>query len=309
VDKAAAEWQEAVRLEPGNARAWRNLGLALARQGREALPRALECYEKAARLLPRDSRILLELDEIRERQGVSGRQRLEALQRQRETVVERDELVARLVDLLIAEGDHAGALEYLDRHHFNTWEGSYGIHNAYIEAHVGVAERSSDPREALAHYLKACEYPMNLEVAPREPNLRGFLYYPMARLYSKIGDNTEARRLLEVTAGESTEYPTLATFYQALALRDLGREGDAARLLSELEAEARRLIGADSQHYRRMADQDQQALGHYYLSRVLEARGQTREAQQELDAARGLEPGIAREAVMIAQRVFARAHQ
>ncbi len=309
VQRAVGEWQEAVRLEPENARAWRNLGLALARQGGESLPRALECYETASRLAPADSRILLELDEVRERSGISAGRRLAALQQHRETVVERDELVARLVDLLLAEGDYAGALEYLDHHHFNSWEGSYGIHNAYIEAHVGAAEKASNPQEALDHYLKACEYPMNLEVAPREPNLRGFLYYPMARLYAQTGNQEEARRLLEITAGESTEYPTLATFFQALALRDLGRETEAARLLSEFEDEAGRLIAADSQHYRRMGDRDQQALGHYYLARVLEIRGQVSEARQELEAARRLEPRIAREAVMIAQRVFARAHQ
>lgn len=309
IDRASEQWREAVRLEPSNARAWRNLGLASAQRGSENLPQALQSYETAFRLAPTDSRILQELDEVRERSGVSRQERLAALRANRNTVIERDAVVARLADLLLAEKSYAEALEYLENQHFNTWEGSYGIHNAYLEAHVGLAEQASDPKVALAHYLKACDYPMNLEVAPREPNLRGFLYYPMARLYQQAGNQDEARRLLQITAGEATEYPTLATYHQALALRELGQAQRAEELMSSLEQEAGRLIQADSHHYRRMGDRDQKALGHYYLSLVLVARQQPEAAAVELLKAEELEPQIGREAVMIAQRIFARAHQ
>jgi Tfp pilus assembly protein PilF len=212
-------------------------------------------------------------------------------------------------DLLVSAGEYAEALSYLQANHFNSWEGGYSIHNVYMEANVGLAENEADPRKALEHYRRACEYPDNLEVAPREPNLRGFLYYPMAKLYRSLGEEDEARRLLEIVAAEVSGYPTLGTYYQALALRDLGREGESNVLITELKAEANLLIEGESQHYLRTSKRRQEALGHLYLSKVLEAEGKEVEAADHLRSAREVLRDIERQAVMIAQRVYAQAHQ
>jgi len=308
VDRAVEAWNRAVTLNPKQVRAWRDLGLAALRVSKDT-SRALDCYTKAFAIAPTDSRILLEFDEVREKAGLSAAERLALFNQNRSTVESRDELVARLVDLLLNDKKYEEALGYLTRQHFNSWEGGYSIHNSYMEANIGMASITADPKKALDYYQQACLYPRNLEVAPREPNLRGFLYYPMALLQKKLGNQSEAQRLLEVTAKEESEYPTLGTYYQALALRELGKKSEADALMGALKAEADAMIKGDSKAYQRTGERLRTALGHYYRSRVMEAEGNKSGAASELQAAQRTEPDIERQAVMLAQRVYARAHQ
>ncbi|UCF37571.1 MAG: tetratricopeptide repeat protein, partial [Acidobacteriota bacterium] len=317
IDQAVRYWKEATRRDPENARTWRDLGLAMSVQAKDAegteekalLDSALEFYSKALESAPDDSRILLEHLAVQKAQDVPSAAQLSFLKQHEETVRKRDALIGSLVDLLIEDQQYAAALGYLEGNHFNSWEGGYGIHNSFIEANIGLAEQERDPELALAHYEKACTYPANLEVAPREPNLRGFLYVPMARLYGKLGNAEKARKLLEDSAREESDYPTLGTYYQALALKELGRTEDSQQALAGLREEAELMLEGASENYNRINKDDRQALGHYYLAKVLEEEGESALSAEHLSAARKLEPGIGRIAIQVAQRAFARAHQ
>lgn len=322
LDRAVTSWKESTRLDPRNARAWRDIGLALARgEGKgedepEGAPQdqartreALESYEKAFELAPSDTRILLELDQIKQALKVEPAERMAFFSQHLETVKQRDALIGTLVDLLLMEGKAEEALSYLESNHFNSWEGGYSIHNAYMEAHVALARAAVEPKIALSHYQKACEYPMNLEVAPREPNWRGFLYVPMARLHRELGDEAKAAELLGIAAGEKSEYPTLGTYYRAQALKELGRDSEADEAIAALEKEAKLILAGESENYLRTAEDSRQALAHFYLAKVAEMRGDGAGAAKETAAARELRPKVEREAVMRAQVVFARAHQ
>jgi tetratricopeptide (TPR) repeat protein len=308
VRSAIESWREAVRLDPGNARAWRNLGLATLKIGAD-LEEAEKSYARAFELAPKDSRILLELDTVREELGVSPEERLAFLRRNVDTVRRRDALVSTIADLLVSAQEHEEALSFLQTNHFNSWEGGYSIHNVYMEANIGLAEKEPDPRKALEHYERAGDYPANLEVAPREPNLRGFLHYPMALLHRRLGNEEEADGLLRITAQEVSRYPTLGTYYRALAYRELGQIQESDELLARLKEETNLLLQGASEHYRRMSGNRQKALGHFYLSKVLEAEGEASESAAHLNSARALVRDIERDAVMIAQRVYAQAHQ
>ncbi len=176
IDRAIDAWKESTRLDPQNARAWRDLGLALSHG--DDLKQSEECYYRALELDPKDSRILLELDRVREDLGDSDADRLAFLEEHLETVKTRDALVGTLSDLLVKSGRYAEALPYLQNHHFHSWEGGYSIHNVYMEATMGMARQASSPEKALEYYKLADKYPANLEVAPREPNLRGISLLP-----------------------------------------------------------------------------------------------------------------------------------
>ena len=308
LDHAISHWEMAVKLVPDSPRAWRNLGLALL-HGPKNAKRSLECYEKAFELAPTDSRILLELDETRQRLGEDPALRLRFLKQYTSTVESRDDLLKSMLDLMVRAGEYEEALTYFNSHHFKLWEGRYDIHNAYIDANLALARTAKSPQESLEYYEKACLYPVNLEVAPREPDLRGFLYYPMAKLNHELGNHQEAQRLLRITSEETTDRPTLGSYYQALALRDLGRRERAHSILAELRAVASALLEGKAQGYRWEAGKLQEALGHYYLAKLEEASGDNEETQDHLAQARAIEPMIEREAIMIAQRTYARAHQ
>ena len=221
----------------------------------------------------------------------------------------RDELLSSMLNLMIKTGDYNKALNYYLTHHFHNWEGRYTIHNAYMEANIALAEAVKTPEEALKLYLRACEYPENLEVAPREPNLRGFLYYPMSKLYRQLGDEKEAGRLLKITANESTARPTISSYYQALALRDLGQSEKTRKILFELKREGQQLIDGQLNEYVGKSSDFLKALGHYYLSKVYEANGELKEAQENLKKAVSTFSSIEREALIFAQIAYAKAHQ
>lgn len=297
-DQTISYYRKSLELDPGNLRAWRNLGLSLV-DTKGDMEEAEQCFEKALALAPNDSRILMELDRVKKSQGQSSEERLAFLKGRIEIVEGRDELLTDMLDLMVETGHYEDTIKYFSEHHFHNWEGRYGIHNIYMEAYIGMARAAKSPAEVLKFYLKACEYPLNLAVGPREPNLRGFLYYPMSKLYRQIGDEKEAERLLKITAGEATREPTVSNFYQALALRDLGKPEKAEQVLAELRAEGQKLL--DSQRNK--------ALGYYYLSKVHEADGQTQEARENLQKAVSITPLVERRAITRAQIGYAGTNQ
>jgi len=301
-------WQKAVQLDPKNARAWRDLGLALFHKGQN-LARARECYENAFQLAPKDSRILMELDKVKESLGESSSQRLAFLKKHKQVVERRDDLLTTMLDLMVQHGQFAEALNYYQTHHYHNWEGRYSIHNAYMDANIGMAKTANNPDEALKCYLRACEYPENLEVAPRTPDLRGFLHYPMSQLYLKTGNSKEAKRLLKISAEEVSEKPTLCNLYRSLALRDLGEIKMAKEVLAELKNEAQELLDGKTEGYGNRSKDFLKALGHYYLSVAAEADKDMENAQNELDKAKSIVPLIEREALIYAQIVYAKAKQ
>jgi len=309
IDSAIVQFRKAVDLEPENPRAWRNLGLCLMETGKD-LTEARKSYETAFELAPDDSRILMELDQVKDKQGVALEKRLAFLKNHMELVESRDQLLKRmLMDLMNKTGDYEEALHYYKTHHFNNWEARYAIHKGYMEACIGLAQEADSPEKALKYYEMACEYPENLDVAPREPNLRGFLYYPMAKLHEKLGNNDEANQLLKITAGESTPKPTLATYFRSLALDDLGNRKKADKLLVEFRTEAQALIDGKTEGYEDQGEDYRKALGYYYMSKYYEAGNADEKAGEFLEKARYLEPSIAQEAINYAQMFYAGTHQ
>ena len=293
-----SNYRKSLELDPGNVRAWRNLGLSLVdTQG--DMEEARQCFEKALALAPKDSRILMELDRVKKSLGQSGEERLAFLKERIEIVEGRDELLTDMLDLMVETGHYEETIKYFSGHHFYNWEGRYGIHNSYMDAYIRMALAADSPQKGLEYYLKACEYPENLGVGPREPNLRGFLYYPMSKLYRQIGDEKEAERLLKITAGETSATANIGSYYQALALRDLGQPQKAEQILSDLKAEAEKLIDSAANN----------VLGYYYLAKVQEANGQTQQAQENLEKALLINPLAERQAIIRAQVGYAGTHQ
>jgi tetratricopeptide (TPR) repeat protein len=308
VDNAVKHWKVSVKLDPNNVRAWRNLGLSYYKTDRD-LTQAKKYYEKAFSLIPSDSRILKELDEVKEALEESYIDRLSFLLEHKKTVESRDELLTRMLYLLSQTGKYEQALEYYLTHQFHNWEGRYTIHNNYIYCCVEMAETMKTPEQTLEWYEKACEYPQNLQFAPREPNLRGFLYYPKALVLKKLNDKEEAKRLLEITSKESTTPPSMANYYQALALYELGKKESADKIMSEFKQEAQQLIDGKVEGYDGSWRKKSKALGHYYLSKMFESEEKYQEADVAFEKARSMDSYIERDALTFSQIRFAQTNQ
>jgi hypothetical protein len=128
----------------------------------------------------------------------------------------------------------------------------------------------------------------------------------MAKIYQELGNRDEADRLLRVTAGETSDYPTIGSFYQALALRELGQQTRSDAILTELRKTAEELQEGNAPAYGTVDENLQKALGLYYSAKL---EGDTEKGKMQLEKALSLEPQIERHAIIVAQLVYARAHQ
>jgi len=302
-------WQRASQLDEHLPPAWRNVAYAL-RYLEHDLKGAYQAYRKAADLDPGDARVLLELDQVAEALRMAARDRLAFLEQRLKAVEVRDDLVARLVDLWLEAGGRenlAKAYQTLKTRHFHSWEGRYGIHYAWVEVNQKLGDLAlagGDFAGALAYYKQSGEYPANLEVAPRTPDFRAHVNWKLASAYLAQGNQAAARAYLESVLGEKYRRVHLGAYYQALALKALGREAEYRKLLGALEAEALRRVSGQFE-YRGSAER----IGRYLLALVLEEKGEREKAQAELARALEQEPRVARLALREAQLDFARAHQ
>ena len=296
-------WREALERNERLALTWRNVAYAEVQLTGDDRA-ALEAYDTAFALDTSDARVLLERDQTAERLALPPGERRALLDRHRETVLRRDDLTSRWIDLLLADGapgDLDLVEELLTSRHFHSWEGRYDLHHAWVEVHQKLGDlalEAGDREEARQHYEQAFEYPKNLEVAPRTPNLRAHMLWSLSRAHS--GGEREA--LLKETLDEDYPRPALGTYYQALALEGLGRPEKAQALLDRLEQTAR----SDATE---AGSARERAGAHYLLCLALKKKGDESGAAAELRKARELDPRPDRRALTRAQIEYAGAHQ
>ncbi len=298
---------KASEINPNQAKVWRNLGyLKYGYPGiSKDLALARKYYEKAFELAPHDDLILMEFDKVKMDLKEDAFDRLRFLKKHAKIVETNDNLLATMLDLMVAFGEFETPLRFYTEHFFNNREGKYGIHNSYMSAYIGLAQKEKNPEKALDFYKKACEYPDNLKVKPRNPNLRGFLYYPMALLYREIGNEIETKRLLQITADEQTLIPTVANYYKAQAAREMDADRSKyQQIIAELETEGTKLINGKKDGYIGKDEDFLQALGHYYISLSYQFKGEKKLGESEFEKARDILLTIEQDAIKLAQEKF-----
>ncbi len=302
-EEGLRRWRAAVTSNDRLPLTWRNIGYAEARLHEDDRA-ALVAYDRAFALDSTDARVLLERDQTAERLEVPAADRLALLEDHRETVERRGDLAKRWIDLLLSRGtpaDLTRVARVLGSRHFRSWEGAYELHHAWVEAQQGLGDLAlarGETDEARRHYERAGEYPKNLEVAPRTPDLRAHVLWKQAG----AREGEERAALLQAILEEDHPRPSLGTHYQALALKALGRTDEAGGLLERLEASARTAASEESRA-------DGRAAAHYLVSLVLRERGDEAGAEAELRKARALDPRPDRRALTQAQIEYAVARQ
>ena len=308
-EEGRQHWQKAVECKDTLSLAWRNVAYAENRL-KQNLPASYMAYQKTLQLDPNDARALLELDQVAERLKVAPAERLAYLSKNLQTASSRDDLIARLVDLRLQSGDEKNlklAYDVLKNRHFHSWEGGYGIHDAWVEVNQRLGDRAYDAKSyaaALERYQEAGEYPKNLEVAARTPDFRAHVKWNLAKVNLALGKNAVAEGQLKSILAEKYHKPHIGTYYQALAQKALKNDAGYRTLLDELEKQAREYTTGKFE-YRG----DPEAIGHVLLSLVLQERAEKAGAEIELGKALARNPRAMRLAIREAQLDIARAHQ
>jgi len=252
--EAIRHWERAVKLEPGNAVAWRNLGIGYFNILRQPA-KARAAYEKAYRANPSDARLLFERDQLWKRLGESPARRLKELEKRLDLVSQRDDLSVEICALYNQTGRHADALAILTARKFQPWEGGEGqalgqhVRTHLALGHIALAEGDAD--KAREHFELALTSPRNLSEAKHLLANQSDIHHGLGVTLEELGDKAGAKRHWKLSAefrGDFREMSVRAfsemTYYSALSLEKLGRKAAASKMLRELWGYARQLAKA-----------------------------------------------------------------
>jgi tetratricopeptide (TPR) repeat protein len=312
-DAAVAEWEKAAALDPKFSIARRNLGLAYARVKND-LPGALKELEAAVAAAPEDAKLYEELDRLHEAAGTPWAKRLALLEKNHKIVARRDDALAREAGLLVQAGRFGRAIEILETNHFNVWEGSGGVYGLFVEAHLQRGEdalSSRKWREALADFEAARTYPRNFDVAePRDGGGSARIFHLIGLAQEGLGNAAKAREAFEKAASYG-HGPSEAAYFEALALRKLGREKEAAEKLDGLRkaAESRLQSAPAMDFFEKFGEKQSAAAGvaeaHFWLGLAFLGQGNNAAAADEFKAALAANPnhlGAARQSTRLAKK-------
>lgn len=330
-ERAIALWERSRDLDPHFATVHRNLALAYFNKRRDPQA-ALAALERAFAEDPQDARLLFELDQLRRRLGHAHEERLAELVRYRHLVEERDDLYIEFVTLHNLLGKHREALGLLLRRRFHPWEGGEGkVTGQYVLSHVELAKEAILERryaDAVSHLRQAQEYPATLGEGKLPIARENHIEYLLGVAYRGLGDEEAARHWFTKASGGRYELtdpryyndlPADLVLYQGLALRALGRHGEALARFNRLYDYGEQHLFDDVQiDYFAVSlpdfllfDDDlnvkNQVHCRYLMGLGLLGKGELRRAEEELEAARALDPnhlGVTMHLKMLAQGWF-----
>lgn len=236
-EEAIRCWRRSVELDCSFSISLRNLGIAEFNILRD--PEAAgRMYARAFAANPNDARVLYEWDQLKKRAGLaSPEERLRALEEHSALVERRDDLSVEYITLLNQRGQWQAALAQLASRRFNPWEGGEGLVSAqYVHAHraLGMAALASGkPADALEHFKSARHYPLNLGEGKHLLTLERDLDYFSGWAAKQSGDLELAQWHWNAAAAPLPAVG-LHSYFQALAMRELGNDEEACATLSEL---------------------------------------------------------------------------
>ncbi|MEA2063592.1 MAG: tetratricopeptide repeat protein, partial [Gemmatimonadota bacterium] len=248
-ENAIEQWEKSRQLDGSFSIVHRNLALAYSRTLGK-VPEAIASLEAAIECDRDDPRYFLELDQLYETSGEAPKKRLALMQKNQKAVDKDDTLVMRQCILYVQLGEYDKAIDVLENKHFHVWEGGGKIHDVFVDAHLARGQRYHEEHkytEALAEYVKALEYPVNLEVGrPHDGGRDPQIYYFVGTAHQALGDEEKARSGFGKSVVGIRPADSDLAYYQGLALRKLGKEDRAGRLFEGLTESGTGMLEAGS---------------------------------------------------------------
>ena len=243
-DNAIREWEKCVEMNPGDDLAWRNLGWAHWLHTKD-YAKSAECYKKAIGINPAPL-YLEECDQAMEALAAPVSERYEILKSHHETGVKRYYPLAQEVVLGTYMGDYDYVLDLLDNCYFPTREGVANFHDNFVDACVLAGRKkmkNGDARGAIALYEKAFTYPENHQVflVDERATHDSQINYELGLAYEKLGDARKAEEYFQRAASQDFKLKGSKDFryWTALALRKLGRKGEARAIFKKMVADGK----------------------------------------------------------------------
>ncbi|WP_165042524.1 DUF5107 domain-containing protein [Dysgonomonas sp. ZJ709] len=214
-DDAVICWERSQQLNNKYPTVLRNLALAYYNKyNRKEEAKAL--LAKAFALDMTDSRILMELDQLYKKRGVSPDERLAFLEKYSSLVEERDDLCIERITLYNQLGKYKEAMNLIAAHKFHPWEGGEGkIAKQYTVCRIELAKQAmkgNEFQEALRLLHETDCYPHNLGEGKLSNAEENDIDYYKGLAYKGVGDEQKALFYLQKATVGSPE-PQQAFFY------------------------------------------------------------------------------------------------
>lgn len=270
--RAQELWEKSAALGANFPVVYRNLAMVYTREG-DQRDKALAALEKAVQF-GGNALVLSDLDKLYEENGVPPAKRL-AVMESHQSVVNRDEVIAREVNLDIFAGKPGAATELLQARFFRAWEGGgrFSLGDSWINANLELGHQKMAAKEyaqALADYQAAQQIPVNLQEAAGDVSgRRSEIDYWIGTAYEAQGNMEKARSFWTeasagggsaaarpsgpgplrsrgniggLAAGVHVEQATM--YYQALSLEKLGQMDRAKAMFTQLVDSGGKALGS-----------------------------------------------------------------
>jgi tetratricopeptide (TPR) repeat protein len=225
-------YRQAAALSPEFSVLYRNMGQVYWYKAQN-LKRAEKRYWRAIKFAPNDHSLYVDLDKLLFlSRDAKGRERLH--DSVPEAVRDKELYTLSRAQYMLDSGRCQEALDTLKSTKFRPWEGDVGFpREVYHISLLSLADQAIDSGEyEKAHYYltAAMEYPEHLGTeSPSDPVFSRELYL-LGLCREKQGDQQAATEYYEKAASGPGAPPSEQVYYQALALRHLGKEKEAQEL-------------------------------------------------------------------------------
>lgn len=277
-DDAIRQWEAALETAPGDFGTRRALGMAYSEQG-QPVEKAAAQLEAALKLQPAHTPTLNDLSSLYSRAGRFDEQ-LALLEGALARSPADDNIAEGILAANVIQGRYEQAEKLIARHRFAPRHRSYGLRDKYRFLRYGMAAAAFRKGDyAGAHKLleMASAPPVSLGVDDFQFESNPRLEYYLGRALEGLGKTADARAAFERAAQGAAQLSgdrdswNGENFHMVLALERTGRKDEAARLAPRFEEFARTEMGGRSPQRR--------AQGAYLLGLVRKWQGRQEEAR------------------------------
>lgn len=227
-------WEKSIKINDKFSTALRNLALAYYNKSNKKAE-AKELMEKAFKLDTKDSRILMELDQLYKKTRVDHKTRLTLIEKHLEIAEERDDLAIERITIYNHLGEYEKAKELIDARKFHPWEGGEGkITKQYTLCRIELAKKAMKEKkyqEAIKLLHETDTYPHNLGEGKLSIAEENDIDYYKGLAYRGASDENNALKYFhKATIGSSEPKQSFfyndqqadKIYYQGLAWEALG---------------------------------------------------------------------------------------
>jgi tetratricopeptide (TPR) repeat protein len=236
--EAIQHWEKSAQIDPNFPTVWRNLGIAYFNVRRDEVE-AVDAFDRALLVNPKDARVLYERDQLWKRIGESPKRRLAELERFPELTSSRDDLTVELATLLNQLENPEKALALLLSRKFQPWEGGEGlVLGQYVHANLLLGRAALNNKNASAArvlFEAALNPPTNLSEAKHLLANQSDVYFWLGVACEMENQHTAAMHLWKHAANQRGDFQQMSvrsisdmTYWSAKAQVCLG-QADKAR--------------------------------------------------------------------------------